>query len=105
MACFGVRGGDVVVDMAVFRGVVNLMLDYPGLDDDAVRLLNEERDVGALSLDLLGPPIREQLEPALVWACNAAIAGERSSRSGDDVADADRLMDGGRAVRVLFDAT
>jgi hypothetical protein len=105
MACFGVRGGDVVVDLAVFRGVVDLMLDYPGLDDDAVGLLTEERDVGALSLDLLDPPIREQLEPALAWACNAAVAGQRSSRSGKDVAEAARLIGGGDAVRALFDET
>lgn len=105
MACFGVRGGDVVVDVAVFRGLVDLMLDYPGLDHDAVRLLTEEREVGALSLDLLDQPVREQLEPALAWACNAARAGERSSRSGDDVAAGERLVDGGQAVGALFDET
>ena len=27
MAYFGVRGGDVVVEVAVFRGLVDLMLD------------------------------------------------------------------------------
>jgi hypothetical protein len=103
MACFGVRGGDVVVDMAVFHGLVDLMLDYPGLDDASVRLLGSERDVGALSLDLFEPPLREQLESALAWACDAAIAGKRSSRSGEDTADSDRLRDAAGAVRALFE--
>jgi hypothetical protein len=102
MACFGVRGGDVVVDGAVFRGLVDLMLDYPGLDHDAVRLLTEEREVGALSLDLLDQPMREQLEPALAWACRTGRAGQRSSRSGDDVAAADRLVEAAGAVGALF---
>ena len=43
MASFGVGGHDVVVEAAVFRGLVDLMLDDPGLDPDAVRLLTEER--------------------------------------------------------------
>ncbi|HEV7861912.1 MAG TPA: hypothetical protein VGR20_04400 [Acidimicrobiia bacterium] len=102
MASFGVRGGDVVVDVAVFRGIVDLMLDAPGLDDGATRLLNREREVGALTLDLLAPPVRAQLESALAWACDAAVAGRRSSRSGDDVAEPDRLMQGADALRALF---
>ena len=104
MASFGVRGGDVVVDVAVFRGLVDLMLDFPGLDEKAVRLLANEREVGGLTLDLIDPAIRGQLESALVWACNTALTGQRSSRSGDDVADPDRLIPGAHAVRVLFDA-
>jgi hypothetical protein len=32
-----------------------------------------------------------------------AIAGRRSPRSGGDAAAADRLAEGGRAVRALFD--
>ena len=99
MAYFGVRGGDVVVEVAVFRGLVDLMLDHPGLDDGAVRLLNEEREVGALSFDLVPPALREQLESALAWACDAAAAGKRSSRSGDEVAEPERLMHGADAVR------
>jgi len=103
MASFGVRGSDVVVDMAVFRGLVDLMLDYPGLDDDAVRLLTQEREVGALTLDLIHPPIREQLESALAWACANADRG-RSPRSGDDVADDQRLIESADAVRRLFES-
>jgi hypothetical protein len=99
MAYFGVRGGDVVVEVAVFRGLVDLMLDYPALDDGSVRLLAAEREVGALSLDLVHPALREQLESALAYACEAAAAGKRSSRSGDDVADPERLMQGAEAVR------
>ena len=105
MACFGVRGHDVVVDVAVFRGLVDLMLDYPGLDDVAVRMLAEEREVGALTIDLVGHPAREHLESALAWACEAAIAGQRSARSGDRVAAGDRLIDGATAVLALFGAT
>jgi hypothetical protein len=99
MAYFGVRGGDVVVEVAVFRGLVDLMLDHPGLDDGAVRLLTDEREVGALSFDLVKPELREQLEAALAWACDAAAAGKRSSRSGDDVAEPERLVHGAEAVR------
>ncbi|HYT40475.1 MAG TPA: hypothetical protein VEN99_13225 [Acidimicrobiia bacterium] len=99
MAYFGVRGGDVVVEVAVFRGLVDLMLDDPGLDDGAVKLLTEEREVGALSFDLVKPSLREQLEAALAGACDAAAAGKRSPRSGDEVADPERLMEGAEAVR------
>jgi hypothetical protein len=99
MAYFGVRGGDVVVEVAVFRGLIDLMLDYPELDAGAVRLLSEERDVGALSFDLVHPGLREQLESALAWACDAAAVGKRSSRSGGDVAEPERLMPGAEAVR------
>jgi hypothetical protein len=104
MASFGVRGGDVVIDVAVFRGMVDLMLDSPGLGDDAARLLANEREVGGLTLDLFDPARREQLESALAWACDAATAGQRSPRSGADVAEPERLMEGGKAVRALFDA-
>jgi hypothetical protein len=99
MAYFGVRGGDVVVEVAVFRGLVDLMLDYPGLEDAAVRLLTDERGVGALSFDLVKPSLREQLESALAWACEAAVTGKRSPRSGDDVAEPERLTQGAEAVR------
>ena len=99
MAYFGMRGGDVVVEVAVFRGLVDLMLDHPGLDEGALRLLNEEREVGALSFDLVNPALREELESALAWACDAAAAGKRSPRSGDEVADPERLMQGADAVR------
>ncbi|HKN38861.1 MAG TPA: hypothetical protein VJ456_07120 [Acidimicrobiia bacterium] len=104
MASFGVGGHDVVVEAAVFRGLVDLMLDDPGLDPDAVRLLTEERDAGALTLDLVDSPVREQLEAALARACDRAAAGEVSSRSGEGVATADRLIEGGKAVRALFEA-
>ena len=60
MASFGVGGHDVVVEAAVFRGLVDLMLDDPGLDPDAVRLLTEERDAGALTLDLVDSPVGRQ---------------------------------------------
>ena len=99
MAYFGVRGGDVVVEVAVFRGLVDLMLDYPALDDGSVRLLAAEREVGALSLDLVHPALREQLEAALAFACDAAAAGKRSPRSEGDVADPERLIKGAEAVR------
>jgi hypothetical protein len=99
MAYFGVRGGDVVVEVAVFRGLVDLMLDYPELDAGAVRLLSVEREVGALSVDLVHPALREQLEAALAFACDAAAAGKRSARSGTDVADPERLVQGAEAVR------
>jgi hypothetical protein len=102
VASFGVRGSDVVVDVAVFRGLVDLMLDYPGLGQEAARLLSQERDVGALTIDLVNHPMREELESALAWAAGAARAGDRSARSGDDVAAADRLIEGGDAVAVLF---
>ena len=93
----------MVVDEAVFRGLVDLMLDYPGLDDKAARMLTDEREVGALTLDLLDPPVREQLESALAWACDAAAGGGRSPRSGDEVAGSDRLVAGADAIRALFD--
>jgi hypothetical protein len=102
VAYFGVRGSDVVVDVAVFRGLVDLMLDHPDLGHDAARILTQERDVGVLSVDLVDPPIREQLEQALAWACDKARAGERSARSGEDVADPDRMVEGGDAVAALF---
>lgn len=102
MASFGVRGADVVVDVAVYRGIVDLMLDYPGLGEGAARLLSAERDVGTLTLDLVDHPRREELEAALAWACDAARAGGRSARSGDEVADADRLVEGACAVAALF---
>lgn len=102
MASFGVQGSDVVVDVAVFRGLVDLMLDYPGLGERARRLLSEERDVGALTLDLLAPPVRDELEAALAWACYAAKSGGRSPRSGDDVADPERFVEGAQAVCALF---
>jgi hypothetical protein len=102
MASFGVRGSDVVVDVAVFRGLVDLMLDYPGLSEQGTRLLGEERDVGTLTLDLVNHPLREELEGALAWACDAAKAGGRSDRSGDEVAAPDRMVEGGQAVAVLF---
>lgn len=104
MANFGRRGGDVVVDMAVFRGLVDLMLDSPGLDEDTVRLLTEEREVGALTIDLIRPPVREQLESALAWACANADRG-RSPRSGEDVANEQRLIEGADAVRRLFESS
>ncbi|MGH9009316.1 MAG: hypothetical protein ACRDYF_05635 [Acidimicrobiia bacterium] len=102
MASFGVRGADVVVDVAVFRGLVDLMLDYPGLGEEASRLLSAERDVGTLTIDLVGHPVRDELEAALAWACDAAKAGGRSPRSGDEVAAPDRLIEGGAAVAALF---
>ena len=102
MASFGVRGADVVVDVAVFRGIVDLMLDYPGLGDEAARLLGAERDVGTLVFDLVGHPVREELEAALAWACDAARAGGRSARSGNEVAEADRLIEGACTVAALF---
>lgn len=49
MASFGVRGADVVVDVAVFRGLVDLMLDHPGLSADVAELLSQERDVGVVA--------------------------------------------------------
>jgi len=104
MASFGVGGRDVVVEAAVFRGLVDLMLDHPGLDADAVRLLTDERDAGALTLDVVDPPARHQLEAALREAAERAIGGQRSARSGEDVAAPDRLVEGGHAVRALFDA-
>jgi len=104
MASFGVGGRDVVVEAAVFRGLVDLMLDHAGLEADAVRLLTAERDAGALTFDLVDPPVRDQLEAALQEAAERAIAGDRSSRSGDDVAVSDRLVEGGHAVRALFAA-
>jgi hypothetical protein len=104
MASFGVGGHDVVVEAAVFRGLVDLMLDHPGLDVAAVRLLTDERDAGALTLDVVEPSARHQLEAALQEAAERAIAGDRSSRSGDDVATPDRLIEAGHAVRALFDA-
>jgi hypothetical protein len=102
MASFGVRGSDVVVDVAVFRGLVDLMLDYPGLSEQAAQLLGEERDVGTLTIDLVNHPLRDELEGALAWACDAAKAGGRSARSGDEVAAPDRMVEGGQAVAVLF---
>ena len=102
MASIGVRGSDVVVDVAVFRGLVDLMLDYPGLGDEATRMLTRERDVGTLTIDLVTHPVREELEAALAWACRAARAGERSTRSGEDVAAPDRLVEGAEAVGELF---
>lgn len=102
MASFGVRGADVVVDVAVFRGIVDLMLDYPGIGQEAARLLEGEREVGTLTLDLVGHPVREELEAALAWACEAARAGDRSARSGDEVANADRLVEGACEVAALF---
>jgi hypothetical protein len=92
----------VVIDVAVFRGLVDLMLDYPGLGEEAAWLLSRERDVGALTLDLLNPPLRDELETALAWACDAAKAGGRSARSGGEVAAPDRLVEGGAAVSALF---
>lgn len=103
MASFGVRGSDVVVDVAVFRGLVDLMLDYPGLSDEAAALLADERDVGGLTIDVVAPPLRDELEAALAWACDAARSGGRSARSGDDVAAPDRMVEGGAAVGALFD--
>jgi hypothetical protein len=105
MASFGVRGSDVVVDVAVFRGLVDLMLDYGGLSDESAALLTQERDVGALTLDIVKPALRDELEAALAWAANAARKGERSSRSQDDVAAPDRLVDGGASVATLFEAS
>jgi len=102
VASFGVRGADVVVDVAVFRGIVDLMLDYPGLGDKAARLLAAERDVGTLTLDLVGHPVREELEAAMAWACETARAGGRSARSGNEVADPDRLVEGACSVAALF---
>jgi len=102
MASFGVHGSDVVVDVAVFRGLVDLMLDYAGLSEQADRFLGAERDVGTLTLDLLNPPLRDELEAALAWACDAAKSGGRSARSGDDVAAPDRMVEGGQAVAALF---
>ena len=103
MASFGVGGHDVVVEAAVFRGLVDLMLDDPDLDADAVRLLTAERDAGALTLDIVAPPVRSRLEAALARACDRAAAGERSPRSGEGVASTDRLVEGGTAVRALFE--
>jgi hypothetical protein len=102
MASFGVRGADVVVDVAVFRGLVDLMLDSPGLSAGAAQVLGQERDVGGLTLDLVNPALREELEAALAWAADAARAGGRSARSGDDVAPPDRLIEGAVAVAALF---
>jgi hypothetical protein len=102
MASFGVQGSDVVVDVAVFRGIVDLMLDSPGLSEKAAALLGAERNVGTLTLDLLNPALRDELEAALAWACDAAKAGGRSARSGDDVAAPDRMVEGGQAVAALF---
>ncbi|MCA1843273.1 MAG: hypothetical protein LC792_08805 [Actinobacteria bacterium] len=96
------QGSDVVVDVAVFRGLVDLMLDYAGLSEGAARLLSAERDVGALTLDIVNPSLRDELEAALAWACDAAKAGGRSARSGDDVAAPDRMVEGGQAVAALF---
>ena len=102
MASFGVHGSDVVVDVAVFRGLVDLMLDFPDLGEAATRLLHQERDVGGLTLDVVDPALRDELEAALAWACDAAMAGGRSARSGDDVAAPDRMVEGGQAVAALF---
>jgi hypothetical protein len=104
VASFGVQGSDVVVDVAVFRGLVDLMLDYPGLGPEAARLLSEERDVGTLTLDFLGASLCAELEAALSWACDAAKSGRRSPRSGDDVAEPERLVEGAEAVAALFPA-
>jgi hypothetical protein len=105
MASFGVRGSDVVVDVAVFRGLVDLMLDYAELSEPAARLLSAERNVGGLTLDVVDPALRDELEAALAWACDAAKAGGRSARSGDDVAAPARMVEGGRAVAALFQQT
>jgi hypothetical protein len=102
MASIGVCGSDVVVDVAVFRGLVDLMLDYAELSEQAAGLLSGERDVGTLIVDLYNPPLRDELEAALAWACDAAKAGGRSARSGDDVAAPDRMVEGGQAVGALF---
>ena len=102
VASIGVRGSDAVVDVAVFRGLVDLMLDYAGLSEQAARLLTGERDVGSLTVDLFSPPLRDELEAALAWACDAAKAGGRSARSGGDVAAPDRMVEGGQAVAALF---
>jgi hypothetical protein len=102
MASFGVRGSDAVVDVAVFRGLVDLMLDFPGLSQQATGLLTDEREVGGLTLDRVKPALRDELEAALAFATNAARRGERSPRSGDDVAPPDRLVVGGEIVGALF---
>jgi hypothetical protein len=103
MASFGVRGSDVVVDVAVFRGLVDLMLDSPGLSEEAAKLLTGERNVGNFTIDLVSHPLREDLETALAWAANAARTGKRSARSHDDVAPPERLIAGGACVATLFD--
>lgn len=103
MASFGVRGSDVVVDVAVYRGMVDLMLDHPGLSEEAAKLLTQERDVGTLTIDLFSHPLRGELEAALAWAANAAKKGERSARSGDGVAAPERLTEGGESVATLFE--
>ena len=95
------RGGDDQVRLAgaVVRGIIDLVLDAPNLDADVVEMLEQVREFGGPSLADIAPDFRTRYVSALRCGCEAAIAGRRSSRSGQDCASGNRLISGAEMLR------
>ena len=98
------RGRDdaVVIAGAVLRALVDLARDWPGIDDELDQYLFEWSHVGGVGLDLLEHYLRRRTVLALLYACDLAIAGQRSARSGEDAAHGDRLVLGAEAVQAFL---
>ena|SRR6266568_4507940 len=92
----------VVVAGAVFRGIMDLARDWPEMNEELARQLDGASAVGSLSLDLLAPELQSLAEAALAYACERAVRGQRSPRSGDDVASGERLILGAESVQAFL---
>jgi hypothetical protein len=98
------RGPDdgVVVAGAVLRAVLDLARDWPSVDEALDENLIAWSSMGGVTLTLLEPDLRRRTVRALSYACDRAIAGQRSRRSGDDAARGERLVAGAEAIHAFL---
>ena len=87
-----------MIAAAVLRALLDLARDWPGAPDDLEAHFIAWEHAGGVSLNLLAPDMRRLTVLALSYACDRAIAGERSARSGEDAAAGERLIVGAEAV-------
>jgi hypothetical protein len=92
----------IVISGAVLRALIDLAREWPGADDQLRAELVAWGHVGGVSLNLLDPELRRLAVLALSYACERAIAGDRSECSDGGAASGERLQLGAEAVQALL---
>jgi hypothetical protein len=105
MASFARNNNDfVIVSGSVFRAIIDLARESPAIDAEVSHYLDGAYSVKGITLDLLEPSMRTRVRAAITYAAEQAAKGERSSRSGDDAASGDVLVQGAEQICALLDA-
>src|SRR5262245_9819604 len=94
----------VIVSGAVFRAIIDLAREWPAIDDDVSYCLDGAYSVKGITLALLDSSMRNRVKAAITYAAEQPAKGERSSRSGDDAASGDVLVQGAERIFALLDA-